>query len=64
MLIPKSRLITNRDSGELQCEVKFSVYDTDECGFILNRVFDVYDTKEECQKAIDFYNSFSIVKVS
>ena len=64
MLVPRSRLINNRDSGKLKCEVKFSVYDTDECGFIINRVFDVYNTKEECQAAINFYNSFSIVNAS
>lgn len=64
MLIPRSRLVNCRDSGKLQCGVKFSVYDTDKCEYIMNRVFDIYDTKEECQKEIDFYNSFSIVDVS
>ena len=64
MLVPRSRLINSRDSGKLKFEVKFSVYDTDKCGYIINRVFDVYDTKKECHAAIDFYNSFSIVSAS
>ena len=64
MLIPKARLHTEENNNEQVCVVKYYVWDTDECGFIVNRVFSFYDTKDECQKAIDFYNSFSIVKVS
>lgn len=62
MLIPKSRLVMENREGQDYCVTKFSVYDTDECGFVENKAFTTYDTKEDCQKAIDFYNSFSVVK--
>lgn len=60
MLIPKQRLYNEGPEGDFLCTVKFSVYDTDNCEFIENRIFSVYNTKEECQKEIDLFNSFSI----
>lgn len=63
MFIPKQRLYNDAAEGDFHCTVKYSVYDTDDCAFVLNKVFSVYDTKEECQKLIDLFNSFSIVKV-
>lgn len=62
MLIPKQRLYNDAAEGDFHCTVKYSVYDTDDCAFVENKVFSVYDTKEECQNSIDMFNSFSIVK--
>ena len=64
MLIPKLRLHTAEIDGQEVCVTKYYVYDTDECGFIENRTFTFYDTEDECQKAIDFFNSFEVVKIS
>ena len=64
MLVPKERLILEERDEQQYCVTKYFVYDTDDCAFVENRAFTHYDTKEECQKVIDFFNSFSIVKVS
>lgn len=61
MLIPKQRLHTEDRDGQPYCVVKYSVWDTDDCAYVENRFFKYYDTKEECQKEIDFFNSFSII---
>ena len=60
MFIPKQRLYNDAAEGDFHCTVKYSVYDTDDCAFVINKVFSVYDTKEECQNAIDFFYSFCI----
>ena len=62
MLIPKKRLLMEERDGENYCVAKYSVYDTDECGFLENKVFGIYETEEECQHDINYFNSFSIVK--
>jgi len=64
MLVPKERLILEEREGQQYCVSKYFVYDTDDCAFVENRFFKQYDTKEDCRKAIDYFNSFSIVKVS
>ena len=61
MLIAKQRLINDANEGEPHFVVKYSVYDTDDCAFVLNKNFDVYDTREECQNAINFCNGFRLV---
>jgi len=61
MLIPKQRLVNDAPEGEFHCVVKYSVYDTEGCAFILNNIFGNYDTKEECQNAINFCNGFRLV---
>lgn len=61
MLIPKQRLVNDADEGDFHCVVKYSVYDTDDCAFVLNKIFGTYDSKEECQNAINFYNGFRLV---
>ena len=63
MLIPKQRLELEDRDGQQYCVVKYSVYDTDDCAFIENKAFTLYDTKEECQEQINLFNSFHIVKV-
>ena len=62
MLKPKSRLVIEDRNGQDYCTTKYSVYDTDECGFIENKIFGIYETEEECQREIDNFNSFSLVK--
>lgn len=62
MLRPKKRLVIVTRDDQDYCEMKWSVYDTDACGFIENKVFGIYETEEECQKDINQFNSFSIVK--
>ena len=62
MLIPKQRLELEDRDGQQYCVVKYSVYDTDDCAFIENKAFTLYDTKEECQEQINLFNSFHIVK--
>ena len=62
MLIPKQRLELEDRDGQQYCVVKYSVYDTDDCAFIENKAFTLYDTKEECQDQINLFNSFHIVK--
>lgn len=64
MLIPKKRYVIEERDDQDYLVTKYSVYDTDECGFIENKIFGVYETEEECQKDIDNFNSFKIVKVS
>ena len=64
MLIPKESLILEDRDGQQYCVTKLFVYDTDDCAFVENKFFTQYDTKEECQKAIEYFNSFSIIKVS
>ena len=62
MLIPKQRLHTEDRNGQSYCVVKYYIWDTDDCGYIENKAFSFYDTKEECQKQIVFYNGFSVIK--
>lgn len=64
MLIPKMRLHKEEVSDENVCSMRYYVYDTDDCAYVVNRFFTHYETREECQKQIDFYNSFKVVKVS
>lgn len=64
MLVPKLRLHSEIINGEEVCSTKYYVWSEEDCGYIENRFFTYYDTKEECQSAIDMFNSFSIVKVS
>ena len=61
MLIPKQILVNDAEEGGFHCTVKYSVYDTDDCAFVQNKVFGVYDTKEECQNAINFCSGFRLV---
>ena len=61
MLIPKQRLHTEDHNGQSYFVVKYYVWDTDDCGYIENKAFSFYDTKEERQKQIDLFNSFHIV---
>lgn len=61
MLIPKPRLC---HEGDGPVEVKFFVWSVDDCGFIENKIFGKYDTKEECQAAIDYANSFHVIKTA
>ena len=53
MLIPKQRLHLEDRDGQQYCVTKYYVWDTDDCGYIENKTFSFYDTKEECQKQID-----------
>lgn len=64
MLVPKMRLHSEIIDGVEHCSMKYYVWSEEDCGYIENRFFTHYDTKEECKAAIDMYNSFSIVKVS
>ena len=61
MLIPKQRLVNDAAEGDFHCAVKYSVYNTDECAFVINKVFGTYNTKEECQNAINFCGQFRLV---
>lgn len=61
MLIPKQRLHLEDRDGQQYCVTKYYVWDTDDCGYIENKAFSFYDTKEECQKQIDLFHSFHIV---
>ena len=62
MLIPRAKLYTETQNDEKYCTVKYFVWSEEDCGYIENRFFTHYDTKEECQNAIDYFNSFSIIK--
>lgn len=64
MLIPKQRLTLEDRDGQQYCTTKYCVWDTDDCAFVENKFFKQYDTKEDCQQDIKYFNSFSIVKVS
>ena len=64
MLIPKERLHLESKDEEQYCVTKYYVWDTDDCAFVENRYFTFYNSKEDCQAAIDFFNSFKLVKVS
>ena len=61
MLIAKQRLVNDAPEGGFHCVVKYSVYDTEGCAFVLNNIFGNYNSKEECQKAIDFAGGFRLV---
>lgn len=61
MLIPKQRLIIETRDEQDYCEVRYSVYDTDDCAFVENRAFGNYETAEECQKVIDFFKGCSLI---
>lgn len=65
MLIPKTRLCTLKDEeGNVFCANRYSVFDTDTQDFIENKTFTFYDSMYECQEAIDFYNSLSVIEAS
>ena len=64
MFVPKARLCPVLKDDQVYYVEKYYVWDTDNCGFVENRSLSQYDTKEECQEAIDFYNSLSVIKVS
>ena len=61
MLIPKQKLFNDAAEGDFHCVVKYCVYDTDDCAFVINKIYDTYDTKEQCQNAIDFCGRFRLV---
>ena len=61
MLIPKARLYNDAEEGDFHCSVKYSVYDTDDCAYVINNIYGVYDTKEQCQEAIEFTGKFRLV---
>lgn len=63
MLVPKLTLRYKEENGEETCYTVYAVWSEEDCGFIENRFFTQYDTREECQKAIDMYNSFHIVSM-
>ena len=48
MLIPKQRLFNDESERDFYCTVKYFVYDNEECGYVENRFFTHYDTKEDC----------------
>ena len=64
MLIPKLMLHSEIIDGEEYCSQKFGVWSEEDCGFIENKFFTCYDTREECQSAIDMFNSFHIVQTA
>lgn len=64
MLVPKQRIMTIEKDGQDYGIYCYMVYDTDECGFVENRTFSMYETKEECQADIDFFNSLNVVQAS
>lgn len=64
MLIPKQSISLIEIDGQDYSVSCYMVYDTDAHEFVENRTFSAYKTKEECQEAIDFYNSLTVVNVS
>jgi len=64
MLVPKIRLCSEFIDGQEYCSQKFCVWSIEDCAFVENRFFTHYDTKEECQSAIDMFNSFHIVQTA
>ena len=64
MLVPKQRISKVDVDGQKYRISCWMAYDTEECGFIENRTFSTYNTREECQQDIDFYKGLSVVKVS
>ena len=64
MLVPKLRLYTDGTPGNYHKELKYFVWDTEKKDYAVNGFFSFYDKKEECQEAIDWMNSLSIVKGS
>lgn len=64
MLIPKVGLYEYEVDGQMYVCQKYYVYDTDKDIIVKNRSFGVYDSPQECQKDIDFFNSFEVIKVS
>lgn len=64
MLIPKQRISLLEVDGQKYSVTCYMVYDTDECGYVENRTFSTYKTREECQRDIDFFNSLNVVKAS
>ena len=64
MLIPKLRLHTEGTSDNCPCTLKYYVWNTEKNDYVVNGFFTFYEKKEECQEAIDWMNSLSVVKVS
>lgn len=64
MLAPKRDFIMEEIDGQNYCSYKYLVYDDKRKEFVTNKFFKTYDTEEECQKMIDYFNSFSIYKAS
>jgi hypothetical protein len=64
VLIPKQRIHSNGDPTNLIFTTKYCVWDTEKNDYIINVTFAFYDTQEECQEAIDWFNSLAVIKVS
>lgn len=64
MLIPKAGLYEYELDGQTYTVQKYFVFDTEKDAFVNNRSFGAYDTPQDCQRDIDFYNSFEVVKIS
>ena len=64
MLVPKQRLHNSNIYGNIVCTIKYYVWDTEKKDYVENSTFSFYDTKEECQEAIDWFNSLAVIKVS
>ena len=60
MLMPKLKLYSEGDNTTL----KYFVWDSDTYEYSINNTFTHYETKDECQEVIDFFNSLSIIKAS
>lgn len=63
MLVPKLRLHTEGEPNNRHCTCKYCVYDTEKKGFVESRVFSFYETEQECQEAIDWFNDLDVIKV-
>ena len=64
MLVPKLRLRSEIVDGEEQLNLKYFVWDSEKNDFIINNTLSHFDTADECQEAIDWFNSLSVIKAS
>lgn len=62
MLIPKLNVVlVKMDDGQDLCTTKFCVYDTEKQEFVESKFFTNYESREECQSDIDFFNSMNVI---
>lgn len=65
MLRPIQKLIVvTLPDGNKRSEVTWVVWDVEKEKYVETGFFKQYKSKEACQEAIDFFNSFEIVNVS
>ena len=64
MLVPRLDMHEWYVEDQMYVGQKYFVYDTEKDVFLKTKLFKAFDTLQECQEAIDFFNSLQLLDAS